>query len=212
MFSIMILSCGEKHTYIDKEYEGFWAETDWHYDFNKDGTFTFKTVGHYGHVTQTGKYAIIDDKIVLSPNSDWQSLHGVLATRLKIVNEDCIRDYDNNYYCKDISKIDIIRENEFKFQDSVALILDTLDIVLHEKRRVNSRKTEEEKIKLKIVFDKILLVNGEDYQVFSLYGIKERSTMDYDEYTFLNFLVKKQPFEIYQHHSSGDSLALVYKK
>ena len=207
----MMLSCGEKDAYIDKEFEGFWAETGWYYDFNKDGTFTFKSEGHYGDVIQTGQYAILGDKILLSPNSDWEIIHGVLETRLKIVSEDCIRDYDNNYYCQDLDKMYLIRDKEFSFQDSVALILDSLDIVTREKRRVNFRATEEEKIKLKIVFDKILVVDGEDYQVFSLYGTKERSIMDYDEYTFLNFLVKKQPFEIYQHHSSGDSLALVYK-
>ena len=208
---LIILSCGEKNTsYIDKEFEGYWADSGWHYDFDKDGTFTFKSDGHFGFTTQTGKYAIIDDVIVLVPNSDWVSRHGVLKERLKIFSEDCIRDFDNNFYCQDIEKVFSLRDREFEFQDSVVMILDSLSVAIDEKRRVNFRRAEGEKLDLKIGFEQVFVVDQEEYYVFSLFGTRELPSTEFERYSFLSFLVKKQPFEIYQHHSSGDSLSLVY--
>ena len=210
LLCLLLLSCQQndnKADFLDKEYVGLWASTEWSYSFKKDGRFTFTSSGHYGNVAEEGKYAVIDDMILLNPDSDWHSLQGVLKPRLKLISSGCLRDYDGNYYCTDTDSTNYYIEQKYEFEEQVEGLLDKLPEVAHERKRLSYYMAKDSSLEEPFIgFDKMLIVNNEEYYVFSLFQWNDKET-----YSYLDFLVKKNPFEIYQHYSSGDSLALVYK-
>jgi hypothetical protein len=101
----LLTSCADKKEYLNKTYEGHWMETVWTYQFKDNGEFIFKTEGHYDYSQEKGRYILVDSVLLLNPDTDWSTLHGVLKTRLKIVSPECIRDYDNNFYCLTIDSV-----------------------------------------------------------------------------------------------------------
>jgi hypothetical protein len=142
------MSCqqyGDQVKFIDKIYQGHWAETDWTYSFKKDGSFVFTTLGHFGNTTHTGKYSIIDNIILLNPDSDWGSFHGVLKEKLKIVNRDCLRDFDSNYYCLDWEVLEEYKEQEYFFQENTIRILDSIPMVCRGKKKNSSHRFRKER-------------------------------------------------------------------
>ncbi len=209
------MSCqqnGDQVDFIDKTFQGHWAETKWDYHFKKDGSFVFTSLGHFGNTKHTGKYTIIDNTILLNPDSDWGTFHGVLKEKLKIVSSDCLRDFDSNYYCSDWGELEKNREQEFDFQEKTISILDSLTVVLTKKKEISPLESESRETDIRIVFDQIMVIDKEDYHVFSLIKSEEIRPYDFKKSTFMNFLVKKQPFQIYEHHTYKDSLSLIYNK
>ncbi|MEM8528213.1 MAG: hypothetical protein AAGG68_26450 [Bacteroidota bacterium] len=85
---------------MDASYEGMWHESIFEYIFKPNGSFTFKSYGHYGNTTTKGKYVIVDSVILLHPLTDWDLQQGVLMPRL-ILNQQhsCFYDFRKNYYC-----------------------------------------------------------------------------------------------------------------
>lgn len=200
-------SVGSNLNYIDKKFTGFWAETEWTYEFRKDGHFQFKSAGHYDFAEYSGTYIILDSLIFTNPDSDWQLFDGVIKSRLKIINSNCIRDYDNNFYCLSIDTIEKLNEREFDFQEIVLSLLDTLPITKTKKDKLKLRIGENDfdSTKIEFIYDGIIIDKKRELHLFKLQKSDLREIRTYESY-----LVNKNPFEIYQHTPKRDSLILIY--
>ncbi|NOT76649.1 MAG: hypothetical protein HOP08_17095 [Cyclobacteriaceae bacterium] len=206
---ILLSSCKEKGQFLDKKYEGFWAGTYWTYEFKKNGRFIFKSEGHYGNVEDSGFYFVGDSLILLNPSTDFYALDEALKTRLKIINNSCIRDFDSNYYCVVVDTIVRLSELELTFQNRVIEIVDTLQIVKDEKERVASYYHDKEELKFKVMYDGIIVIDNLEFHSFNLY----RYDLIEEQKYYLTFLATKKPFEIFQlNGNSTNRLSLIYTK
>jgi len=88
---------------IQGSFKGSWASTYWDYNFKKDGTFTFKSTGHFGYTITKGKYEIKGDTIVLNAKGERNKVPPALDIRnekLIIDGDSCVIDYNLRYdYC-----------------------------------------------------------------------------------------------------------------
>lgn len=210
-----MISCREKtetdsqgQITMDTQFQGYWADTSWTYEFKANGQFVFKSDGHYGKVEDEGFYLIKDNLLFLNPNTDWHTFDGVLKTRLRILSKDCIRDFDNNYYCVSLDTLNQLNEKEWAFKSRVIEIVDTLQIVEHEKKRVASNYPENEKLDFEIMYNQIVVIDGKEFHEFNLgrYDIKD------GRLSYLTFLAKKEPFEIAEYGRSGNEISIIYKE
>src|SRR5690606_34359466 len=157
-----------QNKFLDRRYEGYWAETLWTYEFKPDGKFIFTSEGHYGNVADYGVYLVQDSLLILTPRTDWRVLSGVLKTKLRIMSENCIRDFDSNFYCLPIDSTYRYTDEEFVFQDRVIGFMDTLQIVRKEKDRIATNHLGHEAFDLEIDFDGIIMIDGKEFQAFHL--------------------------------------------
>jgi hypothetical protein len=205
-------SCSNEALYMDDKFNGLWAETEWIYEFRMDGTFNFRTNGHYGNSEHKGRYIISDSIVFINPDTDWPMFDGVLRPRLKIVNKDCLRDYDNNFYCKDYETINEINNDEFEFKEKVISIIDTLSIVTKEKSRLMKIKQDNFSVldggpEIRISYNGIIVIDRREFHQFYV----DRLAL-LNHWKNLNFLVTKKPLAIYERLSRVDSMKLVYKE
>lgn len=203
---ILIISCNSHkeskwRLSFNKEYTGFWAETIWTYQFKRNGTFVFKSEGHYGTIEESGQYVILDSIILLNPKTDWQVYDGVLQTKFKITNNNCLRDYDNNSYCMSLDSLNFQINKKYEWEEKTEEIINNLPITIKVKGAVSDSSTFD------LQFNRIANIDFKEFYLFSLYERKHLK-----RFPKLNFVVKKNPFEIYQHHSINDSLSLIYKQ
>lgn len=203
---LSIISCDDRLNYFNKTYEGLWAETRWIYKFKKDGTFKFITEGHYDFSEHSGNYIIKDSIMFLNPDTDWPMLDGVLKTRLRIMSSDCIRDFDNNYYCMTTDSINEFIEQKYVFNEKAVEVIDNLNVVKDEKNRISSHH-KGDSLEFSIDYNGIIVVNRKEYHIFSL----DRWTIEGSR-RYLTFLVTKRPFEVYQHDYSGNKLTKVFNE
>lgn len=208
LFFIILVSCGSDSTdrvAFEKEYLGFWADTAWSYRFQKDGTFVFNHKGHYGNSVESGIYTVIGDLILLIPDTDWAVFDGVLKTKLKRINDSCLRDFEGNYYCVSQELAHEKYEQEIIFHNKAKDILSSLSLV----KDLKSDIADQEGLKNFEPFfsyDGIIVNERNEFHSFVL------ESFDRSERTMhAMFLVKKNPFEIYRYQLSGDSLTLIYK-
>ncbi len=206
MILTLLTSCVNKKEYFSKTYEGTSMETLWTYHYKDNGEFIFKTEGHYGFTEEGGHYTLLDSIILLNPDTDWSTLDGVLKTRLKVVSPNCIRDYDNNFYCVKIDSVYEKMDTELSFELKVIELLDTM-ILVKDEREKWSRNLVDKVLEFGIEYQFIIKVDNQEYHRFDL--VRHQGIVD--EWHDLRFLVKKRPLEIYQHKISGDSLTLIYK-
>lgn len=205
---IVLTSCKGKNRLLDKKYEGYWMDTGWTYEFRDNGQFIFKSMGHYGNVVDSGFYFLQDSLIFLNPRTDWHVFDGVLKTRLKIINANCIRDFDSNYYCDAVEEKDKFNETELAFQERVKGIVDTLQVVKDEKERVSSYHPDKEELDFEIIYDGIIVIDNKEFHAFSL----ARYDRIDGRQSYLTLLATKNPFKIFQHDIAGDKISLIYKK
>ena len=203
-----LASCREEDRFINGKYEGLWADTFWTYEFKHNGQFIFKSEGHYGDVTDYGFYLVKDSLLLLNPRTDWHVLDGVLKTRLKMVNGNCLRDFESNYYCLSIDATNRFIDDEIAFQDRVIAIGDTLQFVKEEKERMASYHSTDEQLAFEIDYSGIIMIDNKEFHQFDLV----RYDMRDGRRNYLTFLATKEPFEIFQHNSAGNRLSLIYKE
>jgi gamma-glutamylcyclotransferase (GGCT)/AIG2-like uncharacterized protein YtfP len=201
---LCLISCDDRKLYFDKTFEGLWAETFWTYEFKSDGTFKFITNGHYSDSEYSGDYIIKDSLIFLDADTDWPVLDGVLKTRLSIISENCLRDFDNNYYCVTIDSMNDFISKQYEFNERVIKLIDELEEVRDEKRRISTYDNGDH-YKFRIKYDGIIVIDKREYHCFNF----NQATFE-DSRTFLTFLVTENPFEIYQHDNAGNKLTKVY--
>lgn len=208
---LFFISCkpqkqSSKIDFIGKEFHGFWAETSWKYKFAKDGSFTFKCEGHYDFNTYKGIYTVLDSIILLIPDSDWQVFDGVLETKLRIMSNECIRDFNDNFYCTSTDSINFYNDKKYEFQEKMMALLDSLPETKSAKKEALSRDST---VKFRYGYNRIIVVNKIEYHAFDLDKMYEDDGRSYTQETFL---IKKQPFEIYLHDLKGNALSLIYKE
>ncbi|MBT31938.1 MAG: hypothetical protein CMO01_19950 [Thalassobius sp.] len=193
-----------------EQFHGFWAETEWLYQFNNDGTFKFSNDGHYGGSDVKGMYAVIDSIILLNPETDWVSSDGVLMPKLKIINSETLRDYFINFYCKDLDSLNYYNGNKYEVEDKIKELLSSIPECKSKIIELENNAIENENLsEPQLEFDKIFKVNGEEFLSFNLYQFDEA---DYhNQYSSLRMFVKKSPFEVYKYEIAGDQLHLIYK-
>ncbi|MFM7852561.1 MAG: hypothetical protein ACKO96_11755, partial [Flammeovirgaceae bacterium] len=57
----------------------------------------FYTEGRYGNNEFKGRYVISDSTVFLNPDTDWQTFDGVIKPRLRIMNNECLREAPNPF-------------------------------------------------------------------------------------------------------------------
>jgi hypothetical protein len=202
IFLATLFSCREKRPYLDHTFEGLFVETIWKYTFNTDGRFTFQSEGHYGNTIVSGTYILSDSVIFLNPETEWGVRNGVLKTKLKIINSECVRDYDCNYYCTTPDAINSHVDEEMTFQSKVIAILDSTSVVKDERLKIATKMDELTDVEIR--YGGIIVIKNEEYHFFYLNKYNLQETI-----THLTFVVRKNPFEIYQHSMQGDNLELL---
>jgi len=68
IFALLIMTAASTSAVgqtMQTTFSGWWAETHWQFDFNKDGTYKRSSVGHYGSTLVKGKYEMKSDTIHL---------------------------------------------------------------------------------------------------------------------------------------------------
>jgi hypothetical protein len=208
----LLSSCSNETFYIDDKFNGFFAETEWTYEFKKDGTFKFYTEGHYGNNEFKGRYVISDSTVFLNPDTDWQTFDGVIKPRLRIMNKECLRDYDNNYYCKNYEIIDNLNNKEFEFQEKAISIIDTLSIVKREKERLLTIEQDNHSVldgepEIRISYTGIIVIDRKEFHQFYVERLALLNT-----WRSLDLLVTKSPLTIYEPLDVRDSLRLIYRE
>lgn len=80
---------------IDKAFGGWWASTSWWYEFHGNGTYHWKSSGHYGYVKRTGRYRMSGDTIhILSGNGN---THGTLGEYYILDKDSMLIDLETRY-------------------------------------------------------------------------------------------------------------------
>jgi hypothetical protein len=204
---MLLVSCKSENTnnkIVGKEFFGYWADNLWTYHFKKDGTFVFSSKGHYTNAVEYGIYTIVDDFILLVPNTDWKVLDGVLKTKLKITSDECIRDFNDHYYCLTQDSVNYHTDLVENFQEKTISILDSLPSVRELKREIAINEAHENPV-LMIAYTGILVIENIEFQSFAL-----KNTHPSNHRSYSTYLVKKHPFEIYQQNLKGNPLSLLY--
>ena len=211
----LIVSCNSKKTLSEEiksnlckhEYYGYWAETFWTYQFKKDGTFTFLCDGHFTvNGKETGIYTVLDSFILLVPHTDWWVYHGVIKTKMKYIDNSCIRDYNDYHYTSNFDSINYYNQLRYDFEQSTISLLHSLKPVIKERARLRARESKPWNEPF-FYYDGITVVDNAELHGFSL--------CTYEEYAHRNshitLFVKKIPFEVYLHNSAGNKLTLIYQ-
>jgi hypothetical protein len=208
--SMFFIGCNSPNAgepfYFDKTFSGLWAETEWNYQFYRDGRFELECKGHYDFNSYPGRYFVLDSVIYLTPESDWQILDGVIKTRLKLTAGNCMRDNDSNFYCVSYDTLNHRLEGEYLWQEQIASTIDSLPEVIAEKNRVEQLKKEDYE-NINVRYHGIIMVKNTELHHFKLEKESAISSVG-----LLDFLVDRNLLKIYLHHSVRDSLSLVYDK
>ena len=211
LFSIMY-SCNNTYRSPTGKYIGFWAETEFNYEFNTNQNFTFSTYGHYGKTKIKGKYCVIDSVILLYPFTSWDaSIHGVLKEKLIInTKSNYLRDFENNFYCKNLEILNLISSNHYHLIDSVKDRLYKLKSV----KEITGKYKNLSKYNVyhpSFDYIGIELINNKEYHRFLLRkgenDNNECSDIIYVQYQ--DYLVNFEYNRIYRHHTYKDSISFV---
>jgi len=90
------------------EYYGYWAQTSWRFNFNKDSTFTRTSEGHYGYTKINGKFKIVKDTLLIIEG--FKDTDGTISEYYLIDGDSCIIDIDGKYdYCNINKKAEFIQ-------------------------------------------------------------------------------------------------------
>lgn len=213
----IITACTSGTTYIDGKFKESGPSYYRTFDFRKDGTFKFKNelgVNKEGPIT--GTYVISDNIIFLNPDTDF--LDQDLNLKLKLINSDCLRDYDNVFYCTDSLAGENLTQAEGKFQEETISILDTIREVREEREyleKVNQKWLQRSPFQIlasdiSVDYLGIVVVDRRELHLFE-YDKVDTIYHNPPKYS-IRLLVHKEPLEIYRLYDFTDSLRLIYKE
>lgn len=197
---LLTLSCTNKDNYIDNKFAG----TEFTYEFKKDRTYKFTGHWAFEDLEYKGRYTISDNIIFLIPDYDSHLFRGLLKPTLKIIDSQCLRDNDNNFYCTDNETVKKLDSVEYKFQEETVSILDTLQAVREERDLLENRnysyrkkhKTGPIVSDLFVDYGGIIVVDRREFHLFQY--VKTDSSYRSPRQYLLRLLVSKKPFEIYR--------------
>lgn len=197
-----------KETFIEGRFKGARYSNHKSIEFSRNGTFKIVEFND----TTAGKYEIYDGFVVLN-YSDFYGNNK--SSKFKIVSTECIRDFDNAFYCTDEETSQKLNEAEFKFRDEIVAMLDTLrEVRLYRDALVEINRDYFKKYPYQgIVSDLYVdylgidLVDNEEFHVFLYVKPDTSGSREY----FVRFLVHKNPLEIYSVADTGRSMKSIYK-
>lgn len=209
LFSV-ILFCGScKKGNIDHSYLGFWAETQYTYSFYPNNEFLFTCRGHFGDCFVKGKYAKIDSFLLLIPATDWDMHQGVLKTKF-LYQENCIRDFDNNYYCGYRDSTNNRLEKAWTVQEKIEERL--LEIPMIKEAIVEKSDSTMSYFDLpRFRYDGIIHINFEEFHQYILTKKNPNESLFSRRIWIqhMDFVVNIKTNSIYQHTMNHDSLSYV---
>jgi len=87
---------------FEKSFEGWWADTNWTFVFNKNGTFKRISNGHYGNTVVEGQYKINGDTITIL--SGFEKTDGTVNQTYLLDKYNMLIDADLRYDYKPITR------------------------------------------------------------------------------------------------------------
>lgn len=203
LLTLILLSifsnCKNHNTSINGKFMGFWAETKWTYRFYSNGEYTLQGEGHGGGEPKTGKYLRSDSILVLLADTEY--FDDFEYKRLILTDDNCLRDYMNNYYCQNeatISRVSKINSEEFLFTlDSIR----NLDFV---KEKIEELALQDSLNRPRLVFNGIKILNQKEFFKYELRTWNNECRRRQIHY---RLHATMQPFQIYGLHN--DSLHLI---
>ncbi|MFK7981513.1 MAG: hypothetical protein AB8G86_16130, partial [Saprospiraceae bacterium] len=107
---------------LKSSYTGFFAETRWTFYFFTNNDYQLRYEGHVGNSSRKGRYFICDSMIVLL--NDTEYFTQFKTKRLKIIDDNCLRDFWNNYYCDSEEML----EKRYDFDAAIRFVRDSNQI------------------------------------------------------------------------------------
>ncbi len=155
---LLFFSCQQEQVIqLKSTYTGFYAETKWTFFFFTNNDYQLKFEGHIGNSLRKGRYFICDSTIVLLNDTEY---FGEFETkRLKIIDNNCLRDFWNNYYCD--TQENYAKIYKEKFHETLSNIAIIEDFHLFKKARKKAIKNDS-LVDLRLRFEGIKIVNREE--------------------------------------------------
>lgn len=194
-FSIIILfsflSCERPsyHFSTTQTFNGGWAETKWMYSFFSDGRYVLKSEGHLAGTPKYGDYFKKDSTIILIPATSY--FDNEMLNRLKVINENCIRDYAGYFYCKEWEMLNEMSEKQWKAEELVIEKIERLDLMIEKRSQLMSRDSTKKYI---LRNEGIVILDEGEYAEYELQGWFEPLRRNQ---VHLRFYVKFDPIQIY---------------
>ena len=199
---VTLTACREIQTpiTIGKAYHAYWFETEWTYIFIDQEKFIFKCSGHIADDVQKGTYTIDGNIISLTSDSKLSGVEDLIQRRMIIVDNGCLKDFNNKHYCTDRERRQELAEREFQFEQEMIGLLDSLELV--KKKRKEFDPTGE-LWQSGVEYDGIVMINKEEHHRFVLREVRSHPIQ---WISHLHFIVKKAPLTVYLHDTVTDSL------
>lgn len=207
-----IFSCDKKEILLKGQFTGFWAETQFIYHFQTDNQFLLTTKGHYGNTHTGGKFVVIDSIVLLYPYTDWTVRDGVLSTRLKwLPDMQCLRDFENHFYCRDLDRIVGLETKEYDLLDSIERRLLTIEPVQVELEKYSGDRHHLSSFP-HFQYGGIVVMEKKEYHFFEMVVRNEKMYEEtgpcrYRHIQGQSYFIHLEENQIYQYYSKGDSLS-----
>jgi hypothetical protein len=105
LFLLLFLTfaCNGAMRIVNGKYTGHWGETVWTYDFAINGTYSLQIEGQTGNLLIEGQFVTANEYVLLQPDSAYTDLMPI--DRLLKTPNGCLKDLQNNFYCKSEAKL-----------------------------------------------------------------------------------------------------------
>lgn len=155
---LLFLSCQQEQVIqLKSTYTGFYAETKWTFSFFTNNDYQLEFDGHAGDGIRKGRYFICDSTIVLL--NDTEHFEDFELKRLAIIDNNCLRDFSNCYYCDTEENQTISFEKTF---NETLAIIDTLENHIRFKKAKTQAIKNDSLLKLHLSSEGIKIINKEE--------------------------------------------------
>lgn len=216
LLMLLFLSCQPDKNSISEKYIGFFATTDFSYEFDENNNFVFETFGHLGNDTIYGKYAMVDSMLLLYPYTDSETWEGVFDRRFIIKSDfDYIRNFYFRPYIRDtyeeadgednydeiISKLNALRAYHHGVLDSIENRLLELDEIVKITECYPNYKKDDVLESPHFSYEGIMLIDNQEYHQFEFkHGYIVARSKDFQEPPIIQkYLVNTTQNSIYRH-------------
>ncbi|MFK7933446.1 MAG: hypothetical protein AB8G22_08040, partial [Saprospiraceae bacterium] len=183
------LACSDSDK-MEGVYRSYFADSVFTYKFFADGSYLLHSDGHIGRGFTTGLYAKGNDILFIREDND--HFGNCESKTFRIIDEDCIRSYDNYYYFSDtLNAMELVNNTvdySHRILDSInnlSIWVDKAEEILQQDSTVNTYPHE----------DGIKTISGEDYVEYAMV----KFLIKYSRYQyFYRVYVKPMTFEVYR--------------
>lgn len=199
-FLLFFVSCQQVNEPIEfnEEYSGYWLETGWHYTFYTDRHYQFRYAGHCCDGKEFGRYAIVDNQILLMPDTDWVvEEDNLLKRKLTILDHQVLQDIDGVLYSSNLEAVNKFLVLDSALQAHVEQKIESVPMI--RKQKVEFQKKLNQLDRKPYAFDEVYLefyhkfwIGREEYDKYIL-----KSRLDFKVDTLMYLQVKKKPLQIW---------------